>query len=101
MPSFWSFFGFVGSLHLSSARVRTSGRDLLLPFAVHLASVACRKSALLGRRDATVRLRAQPDGSLSSLLDELELRVVRVGESELTCTGFGTLDRWRPLPSLV
>ena len=47
MPSFWSFFGFVGSLHLSSARVRTSGRDLLLPFAVHLASVACRKSALL------------------------------------------------------
>eukprot|EP00964_Phaeocystis_antarctica_P130790 scaffold94669_cov62-Phaeocystis_antarctica.AAC.4 len=30
MPSFWSFFGFVGSLHLSSARVRTSGRDLLL-----------------------------------------------------------------------
>ena len=47
MPSFWSFFRFVGSLHLSSARVRTSGRDLLLPFAVHLASVACRKSALL------------------------------------------------------
>ena len=52
MPSFWSFFGFVGSLHLSSAR-----RVVIFcsPFAVHLASfVWCFPSgAYRGRRDAT------------------------------------------------
>eukprot|EP00964_Phaeocystis_antarctica_P128908 scaffold92730_cov66-Phaeocystis_antarctica.AAC.2 len=44
MSPFWSFFGFGGiaaSSLFTSARRRTSGRrDLLLPFAVHFASVA-------------------------------------------------------------
>ena len=75
MPSFWSFFGFVGSLHLSSARVRTSGRDLLLP-------LRCSPRFYIlwaGPSGRHIPLARSARRSYSSLLDELELRVVRVG----------------------